>query len=98
MIFQNSPNTTRRFVARGILDNFEISLVVLLPNTTTSHAFTYTYHKPIKYMGFTNQAVFDIKAMKAKHKSIFNWSYRCCGNLLCHISACSLFTNYLAFM
>ena len=28
--------------ARGILDNFEISLAVLLPNTTTSHAINYT--------------------------------------------------------
>ena len=36
-------NTTSRFAARGILDNFEISLAVLLPNTTTSHAITYTY-------------------------------------------------------
>ena len=27
----------------GILDNFEISLVVSLPNTTTSRAITYTY-------------------------------------------------------
>ena len=42
IIFRNFPNTTRRFTARGILDNFEISLVVLLPNTTTSHAITYT--------------------------------------------------------
>ena len=33
MIFQNFPNT---------LENFEISLAVLLPNTTTSHAITYT--------------------------------------------------------
>ena len=37
-MFQNFPNTTRRFAALGILDNFEISLAVLLPNTTTSHA------------------------------------------------------------
>ena len=29
-------------MARGILDNFEKSLAVLLPNTTTSHAITYT--------------------------------------------------------
>ena len=43
MIFQNVPNTTRRFAARGILDNFEISLAVLLPNTTTSHAITSVY-------------------------------------------------------
>ena len=28
---------------RGILDNFEISLAVLLPNTTTGHAITCTY-------------------------------------------------------
>ena len=42
MIFQNFPNTTSRFAARGILNNFEISLAVLLPNTTTSHAITYT--------------------------------------------------------
>ena len=42
VIFQNYPNTTRRFAARGILGNFEISLAVLLPNTTTSHAITYT--------------------------------------------------------
>ena len=42
VIFQNFLNTTRRFAARGILENFEISLAVLLPNTTTSHAITYT--------------------------------------------------------
>jgi len=41
-MFQNFPNTTHRLAARGILDNFEISLAVLLPNTTTSHAITYT--------------------------------------------------------
>ena len=41
VIFQNFPNTTRRFAAR-ILDNFEISLAVLLLNTTTSHTVTYT--------------------------------------------------------
>ena len=29
-----------RPLVRGILDNFEISLAVLLPNTTTSHAIT----------------------------------------------------------
>ena len=34
------------FAARGILDNFEISLAVLLPNTTGGHAITYT--NPIK--------------------------------------------------
>ena len=28
------------------LDNFEISLAVLLPNTTTSHAITYTNLAP----------------------------------------------------
>ena len=43
VIFQNFPNTTRCFAARGILVKFEISLAVLLPNTTTSHAITYTY-------------------------------------------------------
>ena len=39
---KNFPNTTRRFTACGILDNFEISLTVLLPNTTTGRAITYT--------------------------------------------------------
>ena len=39
---QNFPNTTRRFAARGILENFEISLAVLLPNTTTGQGITYT--------------------------------------------------------
>ena len=36
------------FAARDtvFLDNFEISLAVLLPNTTTSHAFTYTNTMP----------------------------------------------------
>ena len=28
---------------RGILEKFEISIAVLFPNTTTSHAITYTY-------------------------------------------------------
>ena len=32
-------------MAHGILDNFEISLAVLLPNTTTSHVITYTNSK-----------------------------------------------------
>ena len=32
-IIQNYPNTTRRFAARGILNNFEISHAVLLPGT-----------------------------------------------------------------
>lgn len=42
-VFQNFPNTTHRFAARRILDNFELSLVILLllPNTTTSNAITY---------------------------------------------------------
>ena len=43
MITWNFPNTTYRFAARDILDNFEmILLAVLLPNITTSHAMTYT--------------------------------------------------------
>ena len=42
MIFQNFPNTTRRFAAREILENVDISFAVLLPNTTTGHAITYT--------------------------------------------------------
>ena len=37
-----------REVARGILENFEISPVVLLPNATTSHAITYT-NWPLKF-------------------------------------------------
>ena len=28
--------------------NFEISLVVFIPNITTNHAITYTYHMQIK--------------------------------------------------
>ena len=43
MIFQNFPNTTRHFAAYIILENFEISVAVILPNTTTGHAITYTY-------------------------------------------------------
>ena len=43
MIFQNSPNITRRFAARDILVNFEISLAVFIPNTPRNHAITYTY-------------------------------------------------------
>ena len=42
-MFQNFPNTTRNFAARGILDNFEKSLAVLFPNITTRHGITYTY-------------------------------------------------------
>ena len=42
MIFQNSPNITRRFAARDILVNFEISLAVFIPNTPRNHAITYT--------------------------------------------------------
>ena len=44
-MFQNFPNTTRRLAARGVLDNFEISLAVLLPNTATSHAINYTNYR-----------------------------------------------------
>ena len=43
MIFQNSPNITRRFAARDILVNFEISLAVFIPNTPRNHAISYTY-------------------------------------------------------
>ena len=42
VIFQNSPNITRRFAARDILVNFEISLAVFIPNTPRNHAITYT--------------------------------------------------------
>ena len=41
MIFQNSPNITRRFAARDILVNFEISLAVFIPNTPRNHAQYY---------------------------------------------------------
>ena len=37
-------------MARGILENFEISPMILLPNTTTSHAITYTNNYwPLKF-------------------------------------------------
>ena len=46
-ICQNYPNTTRRYAVLGmIVDNFEISVAVLSPNITTSHAITYTYTLP----------------------------------------------------
>ena len=47
--FLNFPNITHRFAARCILDNFEISLAVLSPKTT-SHATlpdTYNIHGKI---------------------------------------------------
>ena len=36
------------FAVRGILDNFEILVAVLLPNTTKSYAITYTNAMPAK--------------------------------------------------
>ena len=55
-----TPNTTRRFLARGILVNFEISLAVLLPNTTTGHAtcITYTNATSEREVRVTNDASF----------------------------------------
>jgi len=43
VIFQKSPNITR-LAARDILVNFEISLVVFIPNTPRNHAISYTYN------------------------------------------------------
>ena len=49
MAFNDYQNTTRRFAAPDVLDDFEISLALLLPNTTTDHAvrgwgpITYTH-------------------------------------------------------
>ena len=40
VIFQNSPNITRRFAARDILVNFEIPLAVFIPNTPRNHAIS----------------------------------------------------------
>ena len=42
VILQNSPNITRRFAARDILVNFEISLAVFIPNTPRNRAISYT--------------------------------------------------------
>ena len=42
LLLLTNISMTCTFAAHGILDNFKISLVVLLPNTTTSHAITYT--------------------------------------------------------
>ena len=54
MIFQNSPNITRRFAARDILMNFEISLAVFIPNTPRNHAITYTNLFSGKVLFWTN--------------------------------------------
>ena len=53
MIFQNSPNITRRFTARDILVNFEISLAVFIPNTPRNYAITYRY----KYRNFSEKCI-----------------------------------------
>ena len=45
--FKIAQNTTCRFAGPIILDNFETSLVVLLPNTTKAHAINiYTIEVP----------------------------------------------------
>ena len=42
MIFQNYPNLTRLTAREITYNNFEISLVVFMPNITTNHVITYT--------------------------------------------------------
>jgi len=49
VIFQKSPNITRP-AARDILVNFEISLVVFIPNTPRNHAISYTYNNDEIFM------------------------------------------------
>ena len=38
---RKTTKCNKSFTARGMLDNFEISLEVLLPNITTAHTITY---------------------------------------------------------
>ena len=38
---RKTTKCNKSFAARGILDNFEIFLAVLSPNTTTAHTITY---------------------------------------------------------
>ena len=43
-IFKIVSNFTRPTAREIRYNNFEISLVVFMPNTTTNHAITYTYY------------------------------------------------------
>ena len=42
MLFIQEKSTFKEVKKMEIFNNFEISLVVFMPNTTTNHAFTYT--------------------------------------------------------
>ena len=64
-------------MARGILDNFEISLAVLLPNTTTRHAITYTNTIGVRH----KVRVFD--ALLSSADIIFNQQGSICFHFTC---------------
>ena len=48
MIFKIVSNFTRLTAREIMYNNFEISLVVFIPNITTNHAITYTNTRKIK--------------------------------------------------
>ena len=47
----------KSFAARGILDSFEISLAVLLPNTSTAHTITYINYNYLALISFFLMAI-----------------------------------------
>ena len=54
---RKTTKCNKSFVARGILDNFEISLAVLLPNTTTAHTITYINYNFLALIRFFLMAI-----------------------------------------
>ena len=54
---RKTTKCNKSFAARGILDNFEISLAVLLPNITTAHTITYINYNFLALIRFFLMAI-----------------------------------------
>ena len=74
----------KSFAARGILNNFEISLAVLLPNATTAHTITYINDNYLALISFFLMAI-----------TIYDYSYLPSLMLVPHVSSliCSMGNN-----
>ena len=54
---RKTTKCNKSFTARGMLDNFEISLEVLLPNITTAHTITYINYNFLALIRFFLMAI-----------------------------------------
>ena len=75
MIFQNCLNFTRLTAREITYNNFEISLVVFMPNITTNHAITYTNTVVLKiniflFVNMKDKIKLKLREFELQHNSL----------------------------